>query len=44
MPVNHPPTLAAIGNQTILENAGTQTVGLSGISAGPPNESGQMLT
>ena len=44
MAVNHPPTLAAIGNQTILENAGTQTVGLSGISAGPPNESGQILT
>ena len=43
-PVNHPPTLAAISSQTILENAGTQTVGLSGISAGPPNESGQALT
>ena len=43
-PVNHAPTLAAINNQTILENAGTQTVGLNGISAGPPNESSQTLT
>ena len=41
--VNNPPTLAAIGNRTILEDAGTQSVSLSGISTGPPNESGQTL-
>jgi uncharacterized repeat protein (TIGR01451 family) len=41
--VNDPPALASISNQTILEDAGTQTVALSGISAGP-EESGQTLT
>ncbi|HEX3148672.1 MAG TPA: Ig-like domain-containing protein [Gemmataceae bacterium] len=40
--VNDPPTLAALNNLTILEDAGNQTVNLSGISAGP-NES-QSLT
>ena len=42
--VNNPPTLTPIGNQSILEDAGTQTVNLSGISPGPSNESGQTLT
>jgi len=36
--VNQPPTLNAIGNAVINENAGLQTVGLSGISSGPANE------
>ena len=41
--VNDPPTLDAIPNPTaILEDAGLQTVNLSGISAGP-GESGQPL-
>jgi hypothetical protein len=35
---NQPPTLNAIGNLTIIENAGLQTVNLSGISAGAANE------
>jgi uncharacterized repeat protein (TIGR01451 family) len=42
--VNHPPTLNAIGNLTIFEGGGLQTVNLSGISPGPANESGQTLT
>ena len=42
--VNHPPTLNAIGNLTIFEGGGLQTVSLSGISPGPANESGQTLT
>ena len=41
--VNDAPTLAAIGNMTINEDAGVQTVGLSGISTGAPNEN-QTLT
>ena len=42
-PVNQPPTLNQIGSPlTILENAGVQTINLSGITAGP-NES-QTLT
>ncbi|MCI0536873.1 MAG: Ig-like domain-containing protein, partial [Verrucomicrobiales bacterium] len=36
--VNDPPTLAAIGDLTIIENAPPQIVSLPGISAGPPNE------
>jgi hypothetical protein len=43
-PVNDPPTLNPIGNLTINENAGQQTVNLSGISSGPANEAGQHLT
>ena len=37
-PVNQPPTLDAIGNLTINENAGAQTVNLSGITSGASNE------
>ena len=36
--VNQPPTLNAIGNLTINENAGLQTVSLSGITSGATNE------
>jgi len=36
--VNQPPTLNAITNLTINENAGLQTVSLSGISSGATNE------
>ena len=41
--VNQPPTLNAITNLTINENAGPQTVNLSGITSGAANES-QTLT
>ncbi|MCO5052448.1 MAG: Ig-like domain-containing protein [Verrucomicrobiae bacterium] len=41
--VNQPPTLGAIGDVTIDEDAGLQTVGLSGIGAGS-GETGQALT
>src|SRR5205085_8908702 len=34
IPVNDPPTLAAVADVTINEDAGPQLVGLSGISAG----------
>jgi hypothetical protein len=37
-PVNDAPTLAAISNRTIAENAGLQTVSLAGISTGATNE------
>ncbi len=40
---NQPPTLNALANVTINENAGLQTVSLSGISSGATNES-QTLT
>jgi hypothetical protein len=36
--VNQPPTLNAISNLTINENAGLQTVNLSGITSGAANE------
>jgi hypothetical protein len=42
-PVNQTPTLSAIGNQTVNENAGLQTVNFSGISSGAANEI-QILT
>lgn len=42
-PVNDPPTLNALGNLTINEDGGLQTINLSGITAGPPNEN-QTLT
>ncbi|MGB7746176.1 MAG: fibronectin type III domain-containing protein [Verrucomicrobiia bacterium] len=35
---NQPPTLNTISNLTVIENAGLQTVNLSGISAGAANE------
>ena len=41
--VNQPPTLNAIGNLIINENAGLQTVNLSGITSGAANEN-QTLT
>jgi hypothetical protein len=37
--VNQPPTLDALTDVTINENAGVQTVGLTGISSGATNES-----
>ncbi len=37
-PVNQPPTLNALANVTINENAGLQTVNLSGITSGATNE------
>src|SRR5207249_692439 len=43
VPVNDPPTLNAITNLTIIEEAGLQTVNLSGISVGPTNENGQTI-
>jgi hypothetical protein len=42
-PVNQPPTLNALANVTINENASLQTVNLSGISSGAANEN-QTLT
>src|ERR1019366_1822278 len=42
-PVNQTPTLNALANVTINENAGLQTVNLSGISSGAANEN-QTLT
>lgn len=42
--VNDPPTLAALGNLTINEDAPEQTVNLTGITAGPADEAGQTLT
>lgn len=42
-PLNQVPTLDALANLTILEDAGPQTVALSGISAGA-GEVGQILT
>ena len=37
-PVNYVPTLDPLGNLTITENSGIQTVNLSGISSGATNE------
>jgi VCBS repeat-containing protein len=42
--VNQSPTLDTIDDITVLENAASQPVGLTGISAGPAGESGQTLT
>ena len=42
-PVNQPPTLNPLSNVAVNENAGSQTVNLSGISSGAANES-QTLT
>ena len=38
-PVNQPPTLNSLANMTINENAGLQTVNLSGITSGATNQS-----
>jgi hypothetical protein len=43
-PPNQPPTLDAIGNQTVNEDAPEQTVNLSGISAGHTTETGQTIS
>src|ERR1035441_5314066 len=43
MPANQPPTLDALANVTINENAGLQSVNLSGITSGASSES-QTLT
>src|SRR5207247_2301674 len=45
-PVNDPPSFVKGPNQTVLEDAGTQTVinWAAAISAGPPDEAGQSLT
>ncbi len=42
-PVNQPPTLNPINNLTINQNAGLQTVNLSGITSGAANQN-QLLT
>src|SRR5262249_13830941 len=42
-PVNQPPTLNSIGNLTINENAGSQTVNLTGISSGATNETQTLI-
>src|SRR5213075_923012 len=42
-PVNLPPTLAPIANRVINEDSGLQTINLTGITPGPPNESSQTL-
>jgi CSLREA domain-containing protein len=43
-PINDPPTLDSIADLSVSEDAGAQTIGLSGIGTGPANESGQSLT
>ncbi len=43
-PINDPPTLAGITSMTILKNSSQQTVSLTGITVGPPNEAPQTLT
>ncbi|MDB6028210.1 MAG: tandem-95 repeat protein, partial [Verrucomicrobiales bacterium] len=43
IPINHAPTLDVITNRTVLEDAGTQSIALTGISTGL-DESGQILT
>jgi uncharacterized repeat protein (TIGR01451 family) len=42
-PVNDAPTLNAIANLTIAEDAAEQTVNFSGVAAGPPNESQTLI-
>ncbi len=44
VPDNYLPTLNAIADVTINEDAGLQTISLSGISPGPPSESGQTFS
>jgi sugar lactone lactonase YvrE len=42
---NQPPTINAVSNPAaILENAGAQTINLSGISPGPPSQNGETVT
>ncbi len=42
-PTNDPPTLGAIGDRTVLQNAGIQSVSLAGISSGAPNENQSLI-
>jgi hypothetical protein len=42
-PVNQPPTLNALPDMVINENAASQVVNLSGISSGAPNESQSLI-
>jgi len=42
--VNDPPTFSAIGNQTVDEDAPEQSVSITGVKPGPPNESNQTVT
>jgi hypothetical protein len=44
VPVNDPPAINQIPDQFVLEDSPEETVPLSGISAGPANESDQTLT
>lgn len=41
--INDPPTLAALGNITLEEDAGPQSIPLSGITSGAPNENQELL-
>jgi hypothetical protein len=43
-PINDPPTLDMIPDRLVYENSGPQVVVLSGITAGPSNETGQAMT
>lgn len=43
LPVNQAPTLNPIADMTVNENAGLQTVALSGIGSGAPNEAQNLL-
>jgi len=42
--VNDAPTIDPIANQTVSEDSGLQSVLLTGVTAGPPDEAGQVLT
>lgn len=42
-PINDPPTIDQITDLTVNEDSGVRTINLSGIGAGPANESGQAL-
>jgi hypothetical protein len=46
LPVNRAPSFTDCANQSVLEDAGSQTVAacVTSISPGPPNESGQTVT
>jgi|GEM_PF-3617730 len=43
-PVNDAPTLTTLGNLALTTDSGPQTVALTGISPGPPEESAQQVT
>jgi len=42
--VNDAPTLDAIADRAVVSDAGQQSIGLAGISAGPASEAGQQIT